>query len=140
MKRFWVGLAALLLAGMAGSASAQTMSYAEAGALIAKTCGPSIEKFCGKDNLGTGAIRDCLMAHQDQVPQQCFDEYAAARASITKRIAAQGDAYKTCNASIREACAGVQPGDANILTCLQTASKIVRPACKQVLIDAGWWQ
>ncbi|WP_371345845.1 cysteine rich repeat-containing protein [Ancylobacter sp. IITR112] len=140
MKRFLFGLAALLLAGMAGSASAQTMSYAEAGALIAKSCGPSIEKFCAKDNLGTGEVRNCLMAHQDQVPQQCFDDYAAARASISKRIAAQSDAWNVCNANIRQACAGVQPGDANILNCLIDASKVIRPACKSILVDAGWWQ
>ncbi|MCK0208901.1 cysteine rich repeat-containing protein [Starkeya koreensis] len=139
MFRFAFGLAALLLAFTAGGASAQTMSYAEAGALIAKSCGPSIERFCAKDNLGTGEVRNCLMSHQDQVPQQCFDDYAAARASIAKRIAAQSDAYSVCSASAREFCAGIQPGDANLLTCLQTASKVVRPACKQTLTDAGWW-
>lgn len=138
MKRFLVGLAALLLAGMAGSASAQTMSYAEAGALIAKSCGPSIEKFCAKVNIGSGQVQQCLMQHKDQVPAQCFTDYAAAVASLTKRDAAQDSAFNICNADIRQFCPGVKPGDARILDCLITSSKVVRGTCKQVLVDAGW--
>lgn len=138
MKRYAIGLAALLLAGSAGAASAQTMSYAQAGALIAKSCGPSIEKFCAKENLGSGMIQQCLSQHQDQVPAQCFVDYQAVVASISKRVAAQQGAYKVCDASIREFCPGVQPGDANILNCLLASTKVVRPACKQSLLDAGW--
>ena len=138
MKAFWVGLAALLLAGMAGSASAQTMSYAEAGALIARSCGPSIEKFCGKVNIGSGQVQQCLMQNKDKVPAQCFTDYAAAVASLTKRDAAQDSAFNICNADIRQFCPGVKPGDARILDCLIASSKVVRGTCKQVLVDAGW--
>ena len=138
MKRSIVGLAALLLAGMAGSASAQTMSYSQAGALIAKSCGPSIERFCAKVNLGSGELQQCLMQHQDQVPSSCFNDYKAVQASIAKRVAAQGDSWQICGPAARQFCSGVQPGDANILDCLLEASKVVPAACKQVLLDAGW--
>lgn len=138
MKRHIVGLAALLLAGMAGSASAQTMSYAEAGALIAKSCGPSIERFCAKVNIGTGQVQQCLTQHQDQVPAQCFSDFVAAQASLSKRNAAQDSAFNVCNAEIRQFCPGVKPGDARILDCLLASSKVVRGACKQVIVDAGW--
>ena len=138
MKRYAIGLAALLLAGSAGAASAQTMSYAQAGALIAKSCGPSIEKFCSKDNLGSGLIQQCLSQHKDQVPPQCFADYQAVVASISKRVAAQQGAYKVCENNIRQFCPGVQPGDANILDCLLASSKVVGASCKQVMLDAGW--
>ena len=138
MKGTIFALGALMLAGMAGSASAQTMSYAQAGALLAKSCGPSIERFCSTVNIGTGQVQQCLQQHQDQVPRQCFDDYAAVQASIAKRVDAQYNAWKTCGPSAREFCSGVQPGDANMLDCLLASSKVVRPACKQTLLDAGW--
>jgi hypothetical protein len=138
MKRYAIGLAALLLAGTAGGASAQTLSYAQAGALIAKSCGPSIERFCSKENLGSGQIQQCLSQHQDQVPAQCFTDYGNVVASITKRVAAQEGAFKVCENNVRQFCSGVQPGDANILNCLLESSKVVSGSCKQVLLDAGW--
>jgi len=138
MKRYAIGLAALLLACTAGAASAQTMSYAQAGALIAKSCGPSIDKFCSKFNLGSGQIQQCLSQHQDQVPAQCFTDYSAVVASISKRVAAQEGAFKVCGNNVRQFCTGVQPGDGNILNCLLESSKVVSGSCKQVLLDAGW--
>lgn len=138
MKRIGIGLIALLLAGWATAASAQTMSYAQAGALIAKSCGPSIEKFCAKVNLGNGQIQQCLGQHRDQVPSQCFADYDAVVASITKRVAAQQSTSKVCANSVRQYCPGVQPGDANLLDCLQASSKVVAASCKQALLDAGW--
>ncbi|MBS9477807.1 cysteine rich repeat-containing protein [Ancylobacter radicis] len=138
MKGIVFGLGALLLAATAGTASAQTMSYAQAGALIAKSCGPSIERFCSKVNIGTGQVMQCLMQHQDQVPRACFDDFAAAQASIAKRVAAQSGSFKICAPSAQEFCSGVRPGDAQMLDCLLASTKVVRPACKQVLLDAGW--
>lgn len=139
MKYRILGAAACALILSAGAASAQTMSFADAGALIAKNCGPSIERFCSKDNVGTGQIQACLMQHQDQVPQACFDSLQSAGVSLDKRMAAQEAAGKACNADARQYCQGVKPGDANLLDCLQTAAKVVNATCKQTLTDAGWW-
>ncbi len=132
-------LAGLFLAGLTMGASAQTLSYADAGALIAKSCGPSIEKYCSKDNIGSGKVMDCLKSHQADVPPQCFADFAAVVASINKRVAAQGDAYNVCNADVRAYCSGVAPGDGNILGCLVDSKAVVKGACKQVLLDAGWY-
>ena len=141
MKRYLFGLAAMVLAGMftmTTGASAQTMSYAQAGALIAKDCGASIEKFCGKVNIGSGKVLQCLQQHRDQVPPKCFQDFAVAAASLSKRVAAQDDAFEICKHDIRQYCPGVKPGDARILDCLNASTKVVGAACKQVLLDAGW--
>ena len=141
MKRYLFGLAAMVLAGMftmTTGASAQTMSYAQAGALIAKDCGASIEKFCGKVNIGSGKVLQCLQQHRDQVPPKCFQDFAVAAASLSKRVAAQDDAFEICKHDIRLYCPGVKPGDARILDCLNASTKVVGAACKQVLLDAGW--
>lgn len=140
--RMWLAtlaVGAAVTCGMGGAASAQTMSYSDAGALIAKSCGPSIEKYCAKDNLGGGKIVDCLKANQANVPQQCFTDYAAVIASISKRVAAQTEVFKTCAATAAEFCPGIQPGDGNLRDCLVQAKKVVKGACLQSLLDSGWY-
>lgn len=140
MKGRIFGLAAFALAVSAGGASAQTMSFHDAGALIAKSCGPSIERFCAKDNIGTGGVATCLRQHEDQVPRQCFVDLQSAQEGTDRRLAAQKATFQLCEADAREFCKGVKPGDANLLDCLLTASKVVKGTCKQSLIDAGWAQ
>ena len=139
MIRKGMGLLALLvLAGSATGASAQTMSYAQAGALIANSCGADIEKHCAQVNVGSGQLYACLSAKPGQVSAQCAADYGKVEASIAKRAAAQIDAFTICKNDAREYCKGVVPGDANLLDCLVTASKVVSRACTQVLTDAGW--
>lgn len=138
MKYVGAAAAALIALFAANGASAQTLSYAQAGALIAQSCGPSIEKYCSKVNIGTGQVRQCLTQHQAEVPPQCFADYDRVIASITRRVAAQQEAFKVCSRDVAEFCSGVQPGDANILNCLLESSKVVKGECKQTLIDAGW--
>ena len=138
MKRHIFGLAALALAVSAGGASAQTMSFADAGALIAKQCGASIERFCARDDVGTGKVSSCLQQHQKDVPQQCFAALQQAEAGTTARLAAQQATFGLCQDDARQFCKGVKPGDAHLLDCLLASYKVVKGACRQGLTDAGW--
>lgn len=146
MKHSMIGLAGLMLVAMGGvmsgvmsdTASAQTMSYAQAGAMIARNCGPSINRFCSHVNIGTGQMIPCLESHRNQVPAQCFRDFQTARNEIAQRQAAQAGIFRACEASARQLCPGVQPGDAYILTCLNKAQRLLRPNCRQALRDAGW--
>ncbi len=131
-------LAAALLAASTAAAGAQTMSYAQAGALLAKSCGPDINKFCSKVNLGGGALRACLEGKISQVSSQCKTDYAVAMASISKRVAAQAAIYKLCNADAARLCQGMVPGDGNLLSCLLEATKVVSGPCNQAITDAGY--
>ena len=136
MKRYMIGLAALLLAATGGAASAQTMSFSQAGALIAKSCGPTIEKSCANVNIGTAEMIPCL--RRNNAPASCLSDFQLAQAEIAKRLAAQRNIYSPCEASTRQFCPGVKPGDAYILDCLNQAQRVLRPACRQALRDAGW--
>ncbi|MGR7997519.1 MULTISPECIES: hypothetical protein [unclassified Xanthobacter] len=131
-------LAALLLAVSTAGASAQTMSYAQAGALLAKSCGPDITKFCPKVNLGGGALRACMEGKISQVSARCKSDYVMAMASIAKRQQAQQSIYKLCNADAARLCQGMVPGDGNLLSCLLEASKVVSAPCNQAITDAGY--
>lgn len=138
-----MSLAALVVGGAliasAAPAGAQTMSYRQAGALIAKSCGPAIEKYCGKVNIGTGEVLGCLQQHKAEVPPQCFADFSAVLDSIGRRVAAQGNAYRACQADVAEFCQGVQPGNGNLRDCLVASKNVVKGACRQVLVDAGWY-
>ena len=142
MKHCMIGLVSLLLVAIGGipvgTASAQTMSYAGAGALIARTCGPSINKFCANVNIGTGEVMSCLRRHQNQVPPSCFSDFELAQREIAQRLAAQRNVFRACEASTRQFCPGVKPGDAYIIDCLNKAQRVLRPACRQTIRDAGW--
>ncbi|MGU3494088.1 cysteine rich repeat-containing protein [Xanthobacteraceae bacterium A53D] len=138
MTRFRVMLAAAMLAGSIGGASAQTMSYAEAGGLIAASCGKDIQKFCPTVNLGNGALLACLDKVFDKVNPKCKADYAAAKASIAQRDAAQDSIAQVCNADTARLCPGMVPQDGNLLSCLLEATKVVSAPCNQAITDAGY--
>lgn len=131
-------LASLLTVAAVSNAAADTMSYADAGALLARSCGPDIEKFCPKVNLGGGELRDCLAAHEQAVNPQCVTDYALALASLARRAAAQAAVPAACQVDAARFCEGVVPGNAHFVECLNTAKKVVSAGCARELADAGW--
>lgn len=138
MRFIKIGLAAAAMAiGMAG-ASAQTMSYSDAGALLAQSCGKDITKYCAKVNLGDGALRDCMLSQRAKISPQCLTDYQTVVASITKRNAAQQSVAKLCKNDVVRHCQGMVAGDAHFLSCLNAASRVVTAACNQAIVDAGW--
>jgi len=134
-----MGFAVALLAAWGSTAvSAQTMSYKEAGGLIAKSCGKDIVRFCANVNMGGGALKDCLAKVEAKLNPQCVADYRTAQASLDKRAAAQAAVPSVCELDARRYCKGVKPGDGNYLICLNTATKVVSAGCQQALADAGW--
>jgi hypothetical protein len=138
MKITMARLAAVLLIGFAAQASAQTISYSEAGAMLAKSCGKDIEKFCPKVNLGGGALKDCLGAHQSQINPQCIRDYETVVASLAARAAAQAAVTKACRGDATQFCQGTAPGNAHYLNCLNAAKKVVSKRCTAAITNAGW--
>ncbi len=138
MRFIKFGLAAAAMAlGIAG-ASAQTMSYSDAGALLAQSCGKDIEKYCAKVNIGDGAMKDCMMAQQAKISPQCLSDYQAVAVSIAKRNAAQLSVPKLCKNDVVRHCQGMVAGDAHFLSCLNAAQRVVTAACNQAIVNAGW--
>ena len=139
MRLATIGLAAAILASAGvAAASAQTMSYADAGALLAASCGKDIVKFCPKVNLGGGQLKDCLVQYQPKINPQCVTDYQTVVASLAQRNAAQLAAPKACRNAAANYCQGTAPGDAHYLDCLLAATKVVGAACNKALTDAGW--
>jgi hypothetical protein len=138
MKSLAIGLATALIATSGfGAASAQTMSYSQAGALIASSCGKDIARLCPAVNMGGGALQDCLMQAQAKLNPQCVADYKTVSSSLAKRAAAQAAVPTVCDADARQYCNGVAPGNGHFLKCLN-AKRFVSAKCTQALADAGW--
>ncbi|MBN8918512.1 MAG: hypothetical protein J0I31_23230 [Rhizobiales bacterium] len=130
--------AAVILAGSASAAGAQTMSYAQAGALLARSCGPDINKFCSNVNLGEGKLLACMDGKINQVSAKCKADYATAKASIAERDAAQDSIQEVCSADTARLCPGMVPQDGNLLSCLLQATRVVSDRCNAAITNAGY--
>jgi Cysteine rich repeat len=138
MKLIKIALAAALLTiGGSVAASAQTMSYAQAGALIASSCGKDIERLCPNVNLGGGALVACLAQSRAKLNPKCVTDYQAAFESVSKRAAAQTAVINVCQADARQYCNGIAAGKGHFLGCLKS-KRFISANCKQALTDAGW--
>ncbi len=127
----------LSLVIMTGLAGAQTISFADAAALLARDCGPDIEKYCKGLNLGNNAIRNCLEGHQSNVSPTCTATASAVATSIERRLAAQASVMKICSGHAKTLCKGVV-GEANILRCLVRTERLDGAKCNQAITDSGW--
>ena len=136
----FAALMALGAAGAAGSAQAQTVSYAQAAGLLAQHCGEDIMKLCRGQNLGNGAIYNCLSQNVGRLSPACAANHEGIRQMTEARAAAQREVHKVCDRDRAQYCPGMVPGDGNIVSCLLEASKVVSRACTSALINAGYNQ
>ncbi|MFG1479858.1 hypothetical protein V5F53_14550 [Xanthobacter sp. V4C-4] len=134
----FAGLVLAALMALPASAHAQTVSYAEAAGLLAQHCGGDIMSHCRGVNLGSGAIQQCLVAHQAQLSPACAANHDSIRQLTEARAAAQKAVYAACDRDRAEFCAGVVPGDGNLVSCLVEASKVVSQTCTAALTNAGY--
>lgn len=126
------------MALMAGSANAQTVSYAEAAGLLAQHCGNDIMKYCRGVNLGNGAMFNCLASHAANLSAACKANHEGIRGMTEARAEAQASISKICDRDAREFCQGMVGGDGNLLGCLIEAKKVVSQACNAAITNAGY--
>ena len=129
----------LVLSLIASSAaSAQTMSFEDAIAILSSSCGKDINAYCRNVNLGGGRMKACLAQNSAKVSGQCKADFARVEAMVQKRADARVAVLKICDADARRFCGMVQKGDGQILDCMLTAQKGVSAKCNQAITDAGY--
>jgi hypothetical protein len=127
----------LFLVGAAATASAQTMSYAEAISQLAAACKGDIARYCRGVELGP-RLKSCFDANQARMSPQCQQTRIAVYTSIARRAAAQRDIGDACSADIGRLC-GTSHADAHLVECLLSVSPAaISPQCNQVFTDTGW--
>jgi outer membrane protein OmpA-like peptidoglycan-associated protein len=122
----------------AGAAAAQTVGYAEAFDHFAVACGADIGKFCKKTDLGGGRMQQCLDQNQAGVSATCKATINELRVNLQKRAAARVAVIRICDADRQRFCAGIQPGDGNLMECFYKARRNMSAQCQRAVADAGY--
>ncbi len=130
-------LIALVVLVAGGPAAAQTIGYADAMGILVKSCGPDIEKYCKKVNLGNGRIEGCLADNAANVSAACKADYAQVYVMLQARFAAQEAVPKLCGADVKNLCPDITRGKGYTLQCLLNKRRLSR-RCSQAITDAGY--
>jgi hypothetical protein len=117
--------------------SAKVMSYGDAAALLAKSCGADIEANCRGVNLDATRLRECLSRNTDVVSAQCKADYLGVFDTIQKRINARVTVANACTREIVKLCNGSTKETSKSIPCLMTARGVTRN-CLQAMDDAGY--
>jgi hypothetical protein len=118
-------------------ASAETMSFGDAAAILGKSCRKDIEDNCRGVNFDSTRLKDCLYRNQDSMSAQCKADYGRAFDAIQKRIAARAVVARSCEYEIVKKCHGTAKEASKSLGCL-LATPTVSARCNQSISDAGY--
>jgi hypothetical protein len=119
-------------------ASAQTVSFEQAAALLGASCGKDIDANCRGVNLDPTRLKECLSRNQDVVSPLCKIDSAKAFDAIQKRVAARAAVAKICERDATKYCAGTPKENGKLLQCLLTLTRGPSVACTRAISDAGY--
>ena len=117
--------------------SAEKMTFGDATALVAQSCGADIEANCRGVNLDANRLRECLSRNNDVISAQCKADYLRAFDAIQKRILARVGVANACTREIVKLCNGSTKETSKSVPCLMTAHGVSRN-CTQAMDDAGY--
>jgi hypothetical protein len=117
--------------------SAEKMTFGDAAALVAQSCGADIEANCRGVNLDANRLRECLSRNTDVISAQCRTDYLRAFDAIQKRILARVAVANACTREIVKLCNGSTKETSKSVPCLTTAHGVSRN-CTQAMDDAGY--
>jgi hypothetical protein len=119
-------------------ASAQTMKFEDAAALLGASCGKDIDDNCRGVNLDPTRLKECLGRNQDVVSAKCQADAPRAFAAIQQRISARATLSKLCNWELNHLCGDVREDPVKGLQCLLEATKKATPNCNKAISAAGY--
>jgi hypothetical protein len=119
-------------------ASAQTMNFEEATAILGASCGKDIDDNCRGVNLDPSRLKECFVRNGDSISQKCLADYPRAFSAIQQRISARATLSKLCNWELNHLCGEVRQDPVKGLQCLLAATKSVTPNCNKAISATGY--
>ncbi len=89
-------------------------------------CRADAQKFCAQATGGSSKIMDCLIDHQKEISDGCYDFLKA-------RLNQQRGGMDACKADASQFCKGVEPGGGRIVNCLIDHQKDISDGCYDLL-------
>lgn len=127
----------LVIAFAAPLARAETMSFADASAILARSCGKDIETNCRGVSLDANRLKECLSRNADALSPQCASDYLKSLDAIGKRVAARLTVANACTREIVKLCGGSTKETSKSVPCLVTAAGVSKN-CTRAMEDAGY--
>ncbi|MGY4314349.1 hypothetical protein [Bradyrhizobium quebecense] len=118
-------------------AVAETISFGDSAAQLAKACGADITANCRGVNLDSNRLKECLSRNRDVISPQCKESYFSTLDAIQKRIAARVTVANVCTREIVKVCGGSTKETSKSVPCLVAAKGLSRN-CAQAINDAGY--
>lgn len=120
------------------SASAETMKFEDAAAMLGTNCARDIDANCRGVNFEAGRLKDCLARNDDSLSAQCRGSYVRAFDAIQKRVAARSAVTKMCERDAAKFCADAQKVSSQVLSCLLAGPRGVSINCNKAISEAGY--
>jgi hypothetical protein len=127
-----------LLVALPSSASAESMNFEQATALLSASCGKDIDNYCRGVNLDTTGMKECLFRNADSISPQCKTDYPRAVGAIEQRVSARAGLMKLCNWEMNHLCGEVRQDPTKGLQCLLESTKKNTPNCNKAIDAAGY--
>jgi hypothetical protein len=126
------------LATVSSLASAQTMNFEQATAMLGDSCGTDIDNNCRGINLDLSRLKECLRRNGDSISPKCQSDYPRAISAIEQRVSARTALSKLCNWEMNHLCGEVRQDPAKGLQCLLDSTKKATPNCNKAINAAGY--
>jgi len=119
-------------------AVAETISFGDSAAQLAKACGAYITANCRGVNLDSNRLKECLSRNRDVISPQCKESYFSTLDAIQKRIAARVTVANACTREIVKVCNGSTKETSKAVPCLISTPKGISNNCLKAVDDAGY--
>lgn len=127
-----------LVVAVPSLASAQTMNFEQAAAILGASCGTDIDNSCRGISLDPTRLKDCLRRNDDSISPKCRGDYLRAFSAIEQRVSARANLSKLCNWELNHLCGEVRQDPAKGLQCLLDSTKKATPNCNKAINAAGY--
>lgn len=128
----------LALAASVPAQAQQSMSFEQAAALLAASCGGDIDSVCRGVNLDPTRLKDCLRKNDDTLSPRCKADYLRATTAIEQRVTSRGKLVQLCNWELNRFCKEIRADRIKGLQCLLESAKKATPNCQKAIDQAGY--
>ena len=104
-------------------------------AKVKKACSADIKSFCPKVSPGEGRLVLCMMAHEEQLSDLCFNAALDIADGVELAVSNIARAANVCQADIDKICGNVEPGEGRIARCLVDNKPKLAKACRAEVVS-----